>query len=38
MHDAIDHHPMISDPQEVFDPLIDSVDFQALAVMKRLEK
>ena len=27
MHDAIDYHPMITEPRQVFDPLVDSVDF-----------
>ena len=29
MHDAIDHHPMFTEPRSLFDPLIDSVDFQS---------
>ena len=29
MHDAIDHHPMITEPRKFFDPVIDSVDLQS---------
>lgn len=34
MHEAIDHHPMITESQEVFDPLIYSVDFQAKRLLE----
>lgn len=34
MHDAIDHHPMITEPRQVFDPLVDSVDFHAKYLME----
>ena len=34
MHDAIDHHPMITEPRQVFDPLVDSVDSHSKHLME----
>ena len=29
IHGAIDHHPMITEPRTIFDPLVDTVDFHS---------